>query len=81
MGLIPNLVRFRYELLRQKDLGMITFRVGFFEAVGGVDVVGGRVVLVARLGVEQGQGHEGLTSLKIISWIRKVIFFILILAF
>ena len=70
MGAVLN------QPLRQKDLGvgMITFRVGFLEAVGGVDIVGGRVVLVARLGVEQGQGHEGLTSLKIISWLRKVIF-------
>ena len=40
-----------------------TFGVGLLEAVGGVDVVGGGVMLVAKLGVVQRHGHERLTGL------------------
>ena len=43
---------------------MVTFRVGLLEAVCGVDVVGGRIVLVAHLGVENGQRHKRLASLE-----------------
>ena len=42
----------------------LTLGIRFFEAVSRINVVGGRVVLVAQLGVVQGQSHEGLSGLQ-----------------